>query len=99
MIFQFTSIVTMLSVFKDVIFVVEIASISAYVGIPLVEEAEVSISAEMSASIGINAGTRKSKTETWIAEYPSKIPRYSTYVLYNIIMRPKYVYQLTHSLS
>ncbi|CAG2195654.1 CRYB [Mytilus edulis] len=54
------------------------SSISAYVGIPLVGEAEVNISAEMSVSMGINAGTRRSKTETWIAEYPSKIPRYST---------------------
>lgn len=71
MIFQFTSIVTMLSVFKDIIFVVEIASISAYVGISLFGEAEVSICTNMSVSIGINAGTRKSKTETWIAEYLS----------------------------
>ncbi|XP_076080195.1 uncharacterized protein LOC143051006 [Mytilus galloprovincialis] len=54
------------------------SSISAYVGIPLVGESEVSISAEMSVSMGINAGTKRSKTETWIAEYPSKIPRYST---------------------
>lgn len=50
------------------------------VGIPLVGETEVSISAEMSVSMGRTTGTKMSKTDKWIAEYPSKIPRYSTYV-------------------
>ncbi|CAC5423593.1 CRYB [Mytilus coruscus] len=48
------------------------------VGIPLVGETDVSISSEMSVSMGKTAGTKKSKTDKWVAEYPSKIPRYST---------------------
>lgn len=53
-------------------------TMTASVGIPLVGKTEVSISAEFSASMGSTAGTNTSKTEKWIAEYPSKIPPYST---------------------
>lgn len=53
---------------------------TAVVGIPIISKAEVSISAEISASMGSTAGTKTSKTEKWVAEYPSKIPAYSTYV-------------------
>ncbi|XP_071139644.1 epidermal differentiation-specific protein-like [Mytilus edulis] len=53
-------------------------TVKGNVGIPLVGETEVSISAEMSVSMGRTTGTKKSKTDKWIAEYPSKIPRYST---------------------
>ncbi|VDI49438.1 Hypothetical predicted protein [Mytilus galloprovincialis] len=53
-------------------------TVKGNVGIPLVGETEVSISAEMSVSMGRTTGTKMSKTDKWIAEYPSKIPRYST---------------------
>lgn len=49
-------------------------------GIPLVGETEVSMSAEISVSMGRTAGTKTSKTDKWVAEYPSKIPPYSTFV-------------------
>lgn len=50
------------------------------VGIPLVGKSEVSISAEISASMGSTSGTKTSKTEKWIVDYPSEIPPYTTYV-------------------
>ncbi|XP_076080194.1 uncharacterized protein LOC143051005 [Mytilus galloprovincialis] len=53
------------------------ASMTANVGIPIVGKTDITISSEISASMGSTAGTKTSKTEKWVAEYPSKIPPYS----------------------
>lgn len=54
------------------------ATMTANVSIPFNGSAGVSLSAEKSVSMGSTAGTKTSKTEKWVAEYPSKIPPYST---------------------
>ncbi|CAG2211246.1 CRYB [Mytilus edulis] len=70
------------------------AKITANVGIPLGGSTEFSLSAEMSVSMGSTAGTKTSKTEKWIAEYPSKIPR--ILCMFNMIyfVMPTYFYML-----
>ncbi|CAC5423594.1 CRYB [Mytilus coruscus] len=66
------------------------ATMTADVGIPLVGGTEVSISAEISASIGSTSGTKTSKTEKWVAEYPSKIPPYSTVTVTSKLIEGKF---------
>ncbi|VDI34566.1 Hypothetical predicted protein [Mytilus galloprovincialis] len=55
-------------------------TINVNVDIPFGGSAGISVTKEQSVNIGSSGGTKTSKTETWIAEYPSKIPPYSTYV-------------------
>ncbi|XP_071138324.1 epidermal differentiation-specific protein-like [Mytilus edulis] len=56
------------------------ATMTANVGIPLIGKKEVSVSPDMSVSVGSALGTKTTKREKWVAKYPSKIPSYSTYV-------------------
>ncbi|CAC5408774.1 unnamed protein product [Mytilus coruscus] len=53
------------------------ATLTAKTQIPLVGKTGISMSADMSVSMGSTAGTNKSKAEEWVPEYPSKIKPYT----------------------
>lgn len=55
-------------------------TIKVDVDIPFGASAGISVTKKKSVNIGSSGGIKTSKTETWIADYPSRIPPYSTYV-------------------
>lgn len=44
------------------------------VGIPVLSEGKLTMSATASYEVGSKTGTRTSKTEKWVVKFPSRIP-------------------------